>query len=298
MQGLFGLFNPDYPLHLLKGVEKGIDIHMFIDAVRRRNGTKVRLITPADLRLLSDPQSKTGYRLCCVAKWKDSSTLVGDNGENWEEIAQVGLELHQRELVAMEPEMLRQISMRCFNDMRTILLVHDKRMLGIVKQEIPHLSARKVITPAQANTLSRGIVDTILPGSNELRSLIETSRASPSTRYQYICKPIRSGKGDGIVFGEDLDDDEWISSLECLSSAKVVPGVSCVVQRRIVPRQYDMVLRASDGMVRYPLVGTYHVANGKLLGLGTWRASGGRIVAVSSGGSWICSVIRRQNGST
>lgn len=274
---------------------------MFIDAVWRRFGIKPRLITPADLRLFPDPRSKSGYRLCCIAKNygefgspTNSWTFTTNGGEVWEEIHQVGLELHQRELVALDPEMWRQLSLRCFNDMRTVLLVHDKRMLGIVKDEIPHLVARMVLTPSQADALGSGVVDTILPGSRRLHDLLELSRGSPQLRHDYILKPIRSGKGDGIVFGDDVDAEEWVTALEGLVSPKVVPGITCVVQRRIRPRLYDLALKASVGMVRYPLVGTYHVANGKLLGLGTWRASSGRIVAVSSGGSWICSVLRQK----
>ncbi|KAM5343713.1 hypothetical protein ACJ41O_012250 [Fusarium nematophilum] len=301
LEGLFGLFQPNYPLHLLKGAERGIDIHMFVDAVWRRFGIKPRLITPADLRLFPDARSKSGYRLCCIAKNHgdfaaptNTWTFVAKGGEIWEEIHQVGLELHQRELVALEPEMWRQISLRCFNDMRTILLVHDKRMLGIIKQEIPHLVARMVLSPAQADALDSGIVDTILPGSGELDDLLRVCRVSPQLKNEFILKPIRSGKGDGIVFGDDVGPDQWVAALQGLASPQVVPGVTCVVQRRIIPRDYELVLKASVGMVRYPLVGTYHVANGKLLGLGTWRASGGRIVAVSSGGSWICSVISQE----
>ncbi|KAM0233800.1 hypothetical protein ACHAP5_010278 [Fusarium lateritium] len=293
------LFQPDRPLHLLKGAEKGIDIHMFIDAVWRRFGIKPRLITHAQLRLYPDTRSKSGYRLCCVVEGHgdlpNSWRFTARDGEVWEEIHQVGIELHQRELIALDPEVLRQISLRCFNDMRTVLLVHDKRMLGIVRQELTDLVNRGVIDKMQAEALDSGIVQTILPGSNELHALIRETIATPDLRHDYIFKPIRSGKGDGIVFGEDLTGAEWTARLQTLVSANVIPGVSCVVQRRIVPREYDLVLRASVGMVRYPLVGTYHVVNGKLLGLGTWRASGGRIVAVSSGGSWICSVMKSED---
>ncbi|KAL3295987.1 hypothetical protein RB213_011420 [Colletotrichum asianum] len=299
LNGLFDLFRQDRPLHLLKGAEPGIDIHMFIKAVESRFGIRPRLITPQLLRLLPDSRIEHGYRLCCVVEDRKVSlsdnlrTFRGTDGEIWEEIHQVGLELHQKELAAMDPEILRQVSLRCFNDMRTILLVHDKRMLGIIKQEVPGMLGRGVLNDAQAAALNRGIVETILPGSPELNDLINASVAAPQMRFGYILKPTRSGKGDGIVFGDDLGRDEWMSTLKALVSSKVVPGVTCVVQRRIVPREYDLVLKAAVGRVRYPLVGTYHVTNGKLLGLGTWRASGGRIVAVCSGGSWICSVIEK-----
>ncbi|KAI3587978.1 hypothetical protein IWW34DRAFT_797944 [Fusarium oxysporum f. sp. albedinis] len=287
LEGLFNLFDPEYPLHLLKGTEKGIDIHMFINAVWRRFGVKPRLIAPADLRLFPDARSKSGFRLCSVIHDRDGQVLhtwrfVAPHGEICEEIYQVGLELHQRELLALEPEMLSQISLRCFNDMRAILLIHDKRMLGIVRQEIPQLVTRGVVTAVQAEALRVGIAETLIPGSKELNDLLHKSVVSPDVRHDYILKPIRSGKGQGIIFGEDVTAPEWTSLLQALTSPNEISAELCVVQRRITPQ----------GMVRYPLVGTYHVTNGELLGLGTWRASGGRIVAVASGGSWICSVTK------
>ncbi|KAF9784267.1 hypothetical protein IL306_007511 [Fusarium sp. DS 682] len=173
----------------------------------------------------------------------------------------------------------------------------ETRMLGIVRQEIPQLVERGVFTTLQAEALRLGVVETLIPGSQELKDLHEASIASPEVRHGYILKPIRSGKGVGIVFGDDVSAAEWTSRLQDLMSANVISGATCVVQRCITPRKYDLVLRASEGMVRYPLVGTYHVTNGKLLGLGNWRASGGRIVAVASGGSWICSVMKGMEDS-
>lgn len=286
------------PLFLLKGEERGIDIHMFIDVVRRRLGVTPKLITPADLRLIPDPQSKGGFRLFSIVKNNGgltplTSAFMTSEGEVVEEIHQVGLELHQRELLALAPEMLRQISLRCFNDMRTILLVHDKRMLGIVKQELQLLVARKVLTLAQAEALDRGIVDTILPASQELQQFLRDSKDCPELKNKYILKPIRGGKGAGILFGDELSTDEWLCALDGLRLPGVVSATTCVVQRLIVPRLYDVVLKASGDRTRYAIVGTYHVVGGKLLGLGIWRSSGGRICAVSTGGSWICSVIRQ-----
>ncbi|KAK7995612.1 hypothetical protein PG990_014385 [Apiospora arundinis] len=122
---------------------------MFIHEVEKRFGTKPRLITPADLRLLPDSSLVGGCRLCCVVKSSAHRTSPPgywmtdpQSGEVWEEVQQVGLELHQRELMELDRELLRQISLRCFNDLRTILLVHDKRMLGIVQEEAPRLVAR------------------------------------------------------------------------------------------------------------------------------------------------------------
>lgn len=330
MDGLMTLFQPQLPLHLLKGEEYGYDIHLFMDVMRRRYGVTPQPITPADLRLLPDPESKSGFKLCCVVTDKVATNSHGSSavletssahetetascptfspsrspaattttwmtsaGELVEEIHQVGLELHQREIAALEPEMLRQISLRCFNDMRTVLLVHDKRMLGIVKQELAPLVSRGVLTSAQAQILHHGIADTMIPGSHEMKEVLQATTANPELRNHFLLKPVRSGKGAGIVFGDEVSQEEWITALAALQSPMLVPGVSCVVQRRIYPRLYNVILEPSGDRARYPLVGTFHAVHGKLIGLGIWRTGPDRICALSTGGSWLCSVISQE----
>ncbi|KAM0145449.1 hypothetical protein ACHAPC_010535 [Botrytis cinerea] len=294
LNGTIGLFRADSPLHLLKGREKGMDIHMLLHIIQQRFGITPRLITPADLRLVP-LEHGSGHRLCSVVKENGNFSLPPlawrtDEGELVEEIHQVGLELHQSELLSLEPEMLRQISLRCFNDFRSILLTHDKRMLGIVKQELESLVSRKVITTAQAQVLDQGIADTILPGSIELERLVYLSQQFPKLQYDFLLKPIRSGKGAGIVFGDELESEEWISALKFQLNSQAV-SKACVIQRRILPHLYNLVLKSSGVRVQYPLIGTYFVVNGKLLGLGGWRSSQDKICAVSHGGSWICSVM-------
>ncbi|KAI8953328.1 hypothetical protein F4801DRAFT_129253 [Xylaria longipes] len=295
--GLRSLFNPSVPLHLLIGEETGIDIHMFIDASQKRFGITPRLINPSDLRLEPTIQGNGRYRLCCLAQRMGDkkmfplpSTFTNGKGEVVEEIQQVGLELHQHELFALPQDMLREVSLCCFNDLRTILLVHDKRMLGIVKQELQYLVRTQVLTPSQAHALDEGIVDTFIPGSPQMHSLLQNSISSPNLRDEYVLKPIRSGKGAGIIFGEDVAPHEWQSILRNLQSQTPFIEKSYVVQRRVKQCLYDLVLHASGKKLHYPLVGTWHVINGKFCGLGTWRSSGNRICAVSSGGSIIWSV--------
>ncbi|KAJ8128229.1 hypothetical protein O1611_g5408 [Lasiodiplodia mahajangana] len=296
---LQSLFNPAVPLHLLIDEEAGIDIHMFVHDAQHRFGITPRMIKPSDLRLEPSQDTDGGYQLCCLAQGPGTGqmlpaprTFINDKGETWEEIRQVGLELRQHELFALPKEMLRHISLVCFNDLRTLLLVHDKRMLGIVKQELGHLVQSGVLTPAQARVLDEGIVDTYLPNSLQLHTLLQISIASPSLKNEYILKPIRGGKGAGIIFGDDLTANEWECKLKSLHSQVPFSGSTYVVQRRVKHCLYDLVLPASEEKVRYPLVGTFHIMNGTFRGLGIWRASAKRICAISSGGSMLCSVSR------
>lgn len=275
-----------------------MDIHMIADYTTKHLGFTPRFITPADLRLFPSKRSNGMPVLHSVASGAEgsASNAINENGEPLEEIHQVALELHQRELLVLSPEMLRQLSTRCFNDLRTVLLVHDKRMLGIIKQELKRLVQRNILTRSQADILDKGIIETILPSSPELKQLINRCKVRPDLGREYITKPVRSGKGKGILFGEDLTQAEWVSRLVSLDythpSAIPISNLA-VIQRRIRPILYDIMLGESGPLSRCPLIGTYHAVGGKYLALGIWRSSQNRICTVSHGGAWICSVMQR-----
>ncbi|KAJ5570103.1 uncharacterized protein N7459_009533 [Penicillium hispanicum] len=296
LRGLMGLFNHDLPLHLLKGDEYGIDIFMAIEFAKERLGIEPQLITPDALRLVPDARERTGYKLCCLAQPNASTTLTAPSGETVEEIYQVGLEIHQREFRAFEPEMKRQITLRCFNDMRTILLAHDKRMLGLVREELPSLVSRNVLSPEQANWLEIGITPTILPGSTALNKFIASCNSSEYYKDDYILKPIRSGKGAGIIFGDEANQRDWTNKLETLRSAQIKSGMtSYVVQRKVHQPYYDIPMGPDGIPQRCHMVGTYHAVNGHFLGLGAWRCSPGRLCAVSTGATWVNSVVKKHD---
>lgn len=295
-------------MHLLKGVEAGNDIFMLTDHLQRVLGQRPRLITPADLRVVPDSESPLGFKLCCLAaaptsghesrdhKRTSGTLLLSNDDEPVEEIHQVALELHQHELHAMSEIMLRLVSLRCLNDMRTILLVHDKRMLGIVRQELPRLVESGVLTASQGAVLQKGIVETILPGSPEMADLLRRCRNNPHLINDYLLKPIRSGKGDGIRFGDEMAADHFLEHIEQrLASPRLDSslgahgtGSTWVVQRLVNQRLYSLSAGPS-GREWHPLIGTFHLMDGELIGLGIWRYGPGRICAVSTGGHWTVS---------
>ncbi|CAG8254893.1 unnamed protein product [Penicillium nalgiovense] len=281
------------PLHLVKGEEHGIDIAMFIEFAQKRLGIKPRLITPDTLRLITDPSRSgtRGYKLCCLAEADAGETITTESGEIVEEIHQISLELHQREINTLDPEMKRQISLRCFNDMRTILLAHDKRMLGLVLEELKSLVFRNIITPKQAEWLERGLAHTTLPGSTALDEFIKNCKVLDVFQNDYLLKPIRGGKGAGILFGDEVDHSDWLALLESMRCPRLRPGTTLyVVQRKVHQPYYDVLLGSKAKSERCHMVGTYHAINGHYLGLGIWRCSPGRLCAISNGATWMCSV--------
>lgn len=264
---------------------------MFIEFANRWLGIKPRLITPDTLRLIPDASGKMGYKMYCLAEPGAIDTIITEAGEKVEEVHQLCLELHQWELNRLDLEMRRQISIRCFNDMRSILLAHDKRMLGIVHEELGSLVSRNVISSEQAEWLNRGIAPTILPGCAALDKFLRDCKESVFLQTEYLLKPIRGGKGAGILFGDEVSHSDWIAILESLRCPNLSPGKRLyVVQRKINQPYYDVLLGPSVKTARCHMVGTYHAVNGEYLGLGTWRCSPGRLCAVSDGATWICSV--------
>ena len=264
-----------------------MDIHLFISYVESVTGRKPILVKPSDLRLASCPLSPTGYSLECV------DGLDPNGNEILERVHQVGLELHQHELRSLSTSLLREICLRCFNDFRTIFLVHDKRMLGIVLQELENLvHVQKILSPTQADTLRRGITLTVIPGSRELAILVKLTKISPRIKNDFILKPIRSGKGAGIIFGSDLSPLAWSSHLELLRKSELVPGLlTYVIQRKTEQPRFDVVLPKAGSLQRNHLVGTYMSIHGRYVGIGIWRTSPDRVCAVTRGGAWICSIV-------
>ncbi|KAJ6493467.1 hypothetical protein C8R45DRAFT_989858 [Mycena sanguinolenta] len=270
---------------------------MFAELAEQRTGARPIFVLPEDLRLVPDKAVELEFRLCCVVREEvadggKSKDRFEHNGETLEEIHQVGLELHQHELRALSPEMMRALSVRCFNDMRTIFLVHDKRMLGIVQQELDDLAHRGVLSATQAEVLRAGICPTILAGSREATLFIQHCRNSPTHKNDYLLKLIRSGKGVGLVFGDEVTAAEWDQKLQqYLSDSAIAVGQPAyLVQRQIVQRRYEVLLRDGEGVQENYLIGTYHAVHGQYLGLGTWRSGPGRVCAISHNGAWICSV--------
>lgn len=294
INGLIKLVDTSLPLHVVKGEEYGYDIHMWVPYLRKNLNMDVTVIPPENLRLVP-AKAPGGYRLYCLSSADSKQPqITNDACECLEEIHQLGIELHQRELHAMSYEMLQQISIRCFNDFRTVFLVHDKRMLGLVLEELDTLVSRSVISSQQAEVLDKGIVYTYVPGSIRLENFISACQEDSLFKDQHLLKPIRSGKGKGILFGDQVSQEDWLSILQDMRNPYIKEGkTTYVVQKLVEQRRYEVLLCEEADVEELPLVGTLNIINGVFLGLGIWRSGPGRLCALSRGGSWVCTVIQK-----
>ncbi|MBX3171127.1 MAG: hypothetical protein KF760_27210 [Candidatus Eremiobacteraeota bacterium] len=163
--------------------------------------------------------------------------------DHWGSASEVVLELHQDELTGAPP-------MPYWNDLRTQLLGHDKRLL----QWLGDASRMERWLGAEARELAAAIVPTC-----SVSSFVDDGSG------EWVLKPNRSGKGDGIVFARDGGD--WRAAL-----AAAPP--EWVVQRHVESLIWD----------GERLVGTLLSRDQRSLGLGIFRSAPGRVVNVSGGG--------------
>lgn len=291
---LCGLFDPSFPLHLMVGWGKPRMAFAITELLKKRTGVSAKVIRPSDLRLIPDDTSPTGHSLYAVCTKSDEAATSVQNAasEITERVHQVGLYFYQDEFRYLSAEILQHIAIRCVNDIRTILLVADKRILGIVLQELDSLVNKyKLLTPEQARILRDGIVPTVLPGSPELNTLISQSRTNQALKKEYIIKPCRDAESVGILFGDELRDDEWQRLLADMQDPRVYPHqfqyiIQPIIRQPAIKMSHQADLTTGDQKI----VGLYYAFNGRYKALGAWRVTDGRLSAYAKGAFRITSV--------
>ncbi|THC88391.1 hypothetical protein EYZ11_012159 [Aspergillus tanneri] len=171
--------------------------------------------------------------------------------------------------------MVRHIGLCCVNDPRSVFITHDKRILGIVLQELNTLlNKHQVLSPAQAQNLRERIIPTIIPGSSDFKTLLEDSQKDPRTKNGYILKPIRDGCGNGILLGKNISVHEWETILASLGSHAAKTSVPLYMIQHLVPlRTFDWFWDEQRKVRKSRMVGTYFSVNGRFVGLGMWRTA-------------------------
>lgn len=283
--GVFTLFNPELPMYFLRDQENTVMLEAFLDLVGKKTGIRPRVIHPNDLRLVPDASSATGYAL-----YTTNPALSTDGDEKLEKIYQIGLQLYFDEYVSVPPEIQQHLTLYGVNDMRSILLIHDKRLLGVLHQELDALVTKHhVLTEEQADLLRKGVIPTIIPGSEELHQLIDSHHQGKVTKDDFILKPVRGSRGAGILFGDELSVSEWEAILNSQKNPELSPDRTLYVIQPIVKQiEQELFLDEEIGTQTCQQVGSYHVVNGKFHGLGVWRVAvlGQRTCNMATGEAW------------
>ncbi|RHZ63466.1 uncharacterized protein CDV56_109067 [Aspergillus thermomutatus] len=299
VDSLVSLFNPDLPLHVIwhEGITDPIDA--FSSFYKKRTGKIPRVIRATDLRLAPDSSSPTGRILCCVASaasadHSNGQAIVSETGEPLERIYQVGLQMSHRDYSELSSEVLQQLAVDGICDLRNIFLVSDKRMLGVIWQELDSLVHKHhVLTAEQAEILRQGIVHTILPGSEDMERLLRQTREGSVSKDSYLLKPARGHRGMGILLGKDLGQEEFEGLLEELADPLLPADRRYVVQPFIEQALFGLRLYDDSEPQQCQMTGTYHAIGGCFAGLGVWRADSERICSRFHGAFSIPAIVPR-----
>ncbi|KAH6994513.1 hypothetical protein EDB82DRAFT_501979, partial [Fusarium venenatum] len=134
--------------------------------------------------------------------------------------------------------MVREIAKRSDNDIRSVFIAHDKRILSIIHRELHDLVHKhKIISQDQRRILAECIIPTIVPGSPELQTVIENASQDPSIKDQFIIKPFRLARGLGIRLGKDISAKEWQSILQLMKKAEIDSSMTQYLLQPLLPLQ-------------------------------------------------------------
>jgi hypothetical protein len=173
-----------------------------------------RFVKPQSLRLLPDGMG-----------------ITDDVGP----VNQFLLELHQSEIEALPEPLLHVLAKTCWNDLRTIYFVHDKRMLYLIRRELEWLVGLGEITPGQAEVLRRGVTETYISTDPQFERVLQKGR-----KEEWTIKMCMAGKGEGMVFGKNVDEDTWLELLE--SQRRQESAYGYVLQRYIKQKRISLLV--------------------------------------------------------
>lgn len=196
------------------------------------------------------------------------------NGAVLEEVQQVGLQLFDYELFSLPTELVGHIALCCTNDVRSVFIVHDKRVLGIILQELDALVRRRAFSLSQARILQKHIIPTILPGSKEFRDILNHARHNPQIKDGFLLKSFRDARGSGVLPGKDLSIDQWVSITTPLRHLDFqVPDNQYILQPFLQLRTFEWFWDKEQKVQKSRMVGTYYSVNGCFKGFGVWRTA-------------------------
>jgi hypothetical protein len=229
------------PLGILKSSEPGWDIHL----LQARWGPACAMLAP--------------------------KALTAGHLGRWHAVV---LELHQQELLGEVPAELQAplaAHPGVLNDLRTIFIAHDKRLLALLSTAgvlQDYLEADDVAR------LRRHVVPTWVKGAAS-----EKVREAAAHPAGWLAKPPRSGKGKGIVVSSLLSPAAWRHTLHELPD-------DWVLQPYVEQQSFPITVVRDGDLVTAPMqvVGMLPALDEHAFGPGLYRAAQDEVVNVARGG--------------
>lgn len=245
LDALASRFEPG-PLVVLLEREGGTEVFLLVDELRRR-GIDARTRRPGELRV-------------------EHGAIVDDAGP----VEQFILELERDELLGVPLELFDALAgcERTFNDVRTLILGHDKRMLAV-------LSDRSVMADLldadDVELLSRHIIPTFNAADPRVAGPL---REDPSS---WVLKRNSSGRGIDLLVGRACDSAAWRCAAERQADDRTAQRFveQLVLSMPAVDDEGELIDRAVH------VVGLLPGFDGEPLGPGLFRASAESVINVS-----------------
>jgi hypothetical protein len=248
LEAIADRFDAAKPIRILRDKEKGMDTHLLVPALRRR-GMWVEVCPPSALAV------------------RDEVIYHGDTA-----VEQFILELERDELLAMDAGLFDALS-ACpsyFNDLRTLLLVHDKRMLAVLSDA--GIMADYIHNAADRELLAQHILPTYTADDPRIAGEL---RREP---HNWVLKRNSSGRGIGMLIGPECDPGEWRRVLDQEAD-------DYTAQRYLAQQMLDVITLENGELVEKPMqvVGMLPGFDAALYGPGFFRAGPPGIVNVHGG---------------
>ena len=241
------------PLYYVHDLEVGTEAFQFFNELKK-DGFSVADISPNKLNLTN-----------------------GKLTVNGELATQFILEMDREELKKIKPEIIKAVieSEKCFNDVRTLILVHDKRILSVLYNE--QIMA-DYIHKEDYDFLKRFLIPSFTLDSEKRRNeLIDSTE-------NWVLKKSSGGRGIGIYVKNDCSTDIWKAVI-------TKEWKHYMVQEYVDQKLFDL---EQDGKVEsINSVGMLLCYNDRSFGPGIFRGSSKSVINVHSGGYILPSVISK-----
>ncbi len=165
------------------------------------------------------------------------------------------------------------------NDFRTIFIGHDKRLLTILSRD-DILS--DYLSPEYHKIIKKHRIYSVLPKYLKDKKDASLNENIFLNKNNWLLKPCLLGKGKGIIFGKDLNNnDEWMSLIEKTLSDNQSQFIFQQYVNQEKFRYFDVEENHQN------IVGTLLCFNDSFLGPGIFRTSLSDLIALSRNGSLI-----------
>jgi len=241
-------FRSDQPITLIIDNEKGCEIHSLLREFRQK-GLETRIAKPQDLELKNGKIQLDGSQL-----------------------EQFILEVDREELRKFQPEVIEKIirESRYFNDVRTLILVHDKRILAVLYDEDIALD----YLPSELYQVLRPfLIPTFSLASSNIKQVVLSDPA------KWVLKQNSGGRGLGMYVGKECE-------LSILNHAIAKQNSAYMVQEYVPQKFFTLPWnedRVNKPALQINLVGMLLCFNEDFLGLGIYRGSEHSIINVAEG---------------